>query len=193
MSKTDLRFFDQKDLIDSLRSRIESKPEPKVITDSEAEKAWVDYRIRFRKAILEDDITDFMNWEVIKSTIYQGPRREELEFLKNLPTWSEFRNALYESFVGNPKRYPLYPLSSGNQIHQAYTLAQLTETGGCPVKGLPQIVEFGGGFGSMCKLIHKLGFKGRYIIFDLPELSAMQEYYLKATGIKTEVKIDEVT
>lgn len=183
----------QPDLVETLHSRIASLPEPKVTSDSEAEKTWVDYRRRFRKSILENDIQDFMNWEVVKSTIYQGPPRRELEFLKNLPTWGKWRKALYESFVGNPARYPLYPLSTGNQIHQAYTLAQLTEIGGCPIEDLPQVVEFGGGFGTMCKLIHKLGFKGRYIIFDLPELSAMQHYYLKATGIQTEVKIDEVT
>jgi hypothetical protein len=92
---------------------------------------------------------------------------------------------LVESPVGNPKPSPDYPGSSGNLIHQAYSLAQLTEIGDCRLENLSQIVEFGGGFGTMCKLVHQLGFKGRYIIFDLPECSALQEYYLNAVGLQT--------
>jgi hypothetical protein len=34
----------------------------------------------------------------------------------------------------------------------------------------------------MCRLFHNLGFRGRYVIFDLPPFSALQRYYLKASG-----------
>ena len=44
------------------------------------------------------------------------------------------------------------------------------------------VVEFGGGYGGMCRLIHRLGFKGRYVIFDLPYFSALQRYYLRSDG-----------
>ena len=40
------------------------------------------------------------------------------------------------------------------------------------------IIEFGGGYGGMCRLIRKMGFKGKYILYDLPELNLLQEYYL---------------
>jgi hypothetical protein len=40
------------------------------------------------------------------------------------------------------------------------------------------IVEFGGGYGSLCRIVHKLGFKGKYIVFDLPEFVALQKFYL---------------
>ena len=45
------------------------------------------------------------------------------------------------------------------------------------------IVEFGGGYGSMCRLLHKLGFSGQYFIYDLPEFVALQRYFLKSIGM----------
>ena len=42
------------------------------------------------------------------------------------------------------------------------------------------ICEFGGGYGSMCRIARSLGFSGQYLIFDLPEFSALQQYYLGA-------------
>jgi MoaA/NifB/PqqE/SkfB family radical SAM enzyme/predicted O-methyltransferase YrrM/tetratricopeptide (TPR) repeat protein len=187
------KSFDHGRLVEVLRLRIKSMPQIEPVGNSEAEKAWIDYRIKLRKAILEKDISNFMNWDVIKSIIFMGPSPKEFEFLKNIPSWGKFGKALGESLVGGPQPFPDYPLSSGNTIHQAYNLAQLIEIGNCPVADLPQIVEFGGGFGTMCKLVHQLGFKGRYIIFDLPEFSAMQEYYLNAVGLQTGIKIDQIT
>jgi hypothetical protein len=45
-----------------------------------------------------------------------------------------------------------------------------------------QIIEFGGGFGCMCKMIFDRGFSGTYYIFDFPELSQLQKYYLCKLG-----------
>ena len=41
----------------------------------------------------------------------------------------------------------------------------------------------GGGYGSLCRLIYGLGFRGRYLIFDLPEFSALQRFFLTSIGI----------
>ena len=35
----------------------------------------------------------------------------------------------------------------------------------------------------MCRLFYNLGFRGKYIIFDLAPFAALQRYYLQATGI----------
>jgi hypothetical protein len=48
------------------------------------------------------------------------------------------------------------------------------------------IIEFGGGFGSMCRLVHALGFRGQHIIFDLPPVWALQRYYLRLHGIEVD-------
>jgi hypothetical protein len=48
---------------------------------------------------------------------------------------------------------------------------------------MPVIVEFGGGYGRLCQLVHDLGFRGTYVIFDLPESAVLQRFYLPHVGI----------
>ena len=35
----------------------------------------------------------------------------------------------------------------------------------------------------MCRLFHQLGFSGRYVIYDLPQFSALQAFYLGSVGL----------
>jgi len=65
-----------------------------------------------------------------------------------------------------------------NLIHQAYHIYQWQQVTGKQIKDLSTIVEFGGGYGAMALLCHRLGFKGRYVIYDLPEFSLLQQWYL---------------
>ncbi len=39
------------------------------------------------------------------------------------------------------------------------------------------IIELGGGVGDMADIVYKLGFKGKYIIYDFPEVGTIQKYY----------------
>lgn len=77
------------------------------------------------------------------------------------------------------------PLTN-NLIHQAYHLQQWERTTGQRIENLKSIVEFGGGYGAMCLLCHELGFRGRYVIYDLPEFSLLQQYYLSQCHIEAD-------
>jgi hypothetical protein len=77
----------------------------------------------------------------------------------------------------------LWPSSSGNTIHHTYHLAQFEATTGVDTEGMNCIIEFGGGYGNMCRIIHSMGFRGKYVIYDLPVLSELQRYYLCRTGV----------
>jgi hypothetical protein len=115
----------------------------------------------------------------------------ELKYLKHRPDWNtRWRTAIKESSVGRPRRYgyhPIpyifYPASSGNLIHQAYSLARFEEQTKVQVENMDYVFEFGGGYGSMCRLFYNLGFHGRYIIFDLPSFVALQRYFLRTLGL----------
>lgn len=152
-------------------------------SNSQIEDTWVEYRNCIRQMILNEDVTNFLNWDIIVGTMFHEAKIQELQFLQSLPDWSRWQKAVRESSVGNPKRYDAYRKSSGNLIHHAYSLAQLEQKGGCRIHELTEIVEFGGGYGSMCRLAYQLGFTGRYIIYDLPELSVLQEYFLNCIGL----------
>lgn len=45
-----------------------------------------------------------------------------------------------------------------------------------------KIVEIGGGIGDMADIINKLGFTGEYIIYDLPEVGKIQNWYHDQLG-----------
>jgi hypothetical protein len=68
-------------------------------------------------------------------------------------------------------------------IFHAYHLCRFEEATGRSLASMPVIVEFGGGYGRLCQLVHDLGFRGTYVIFDLPEVAVLQRFYLRHVGI----------
>jgi len=70
-------------------------------------------------------------------------------------------------------------------IQHAYHIAILEESLAVDIRSLRGIVEFGGGYGGMCRLAYRLGFRGQYLIFDLPVFSALQRYFLESNGLAT--------
>ena len=152
-----------------------------------ATDAWMAYQARIRDMILADDPRRFLRWNVVLETMFVVYGRFSLPalfYLRNLPDWSErWQGAVRESPVGSPLPLVFYPKSSGTLIQHAYHLAKFEEMTGQRIDNLDFVLEFGGGYGSMCRLFHNLGFRGKYVIFDLPLLSALQKYYLAQHGI----------
>ncbi len=109
--------------------------------------------------------------------------RVELHALRKSERWDVWRRAIGEQAAGLPFPCLFYPLSSSNAIHHGYHLYRFETQTGVGIQEFGTIVEFGGGYGSLCRLAHRLGFRGKYIIFDLPEQCALQRYYLSSIGI----------
>lgn len=151
------------------------------------ESAWLKNLDRLKNLVLNNDPRDFLHWDVIVKTMFIPDAvytPVELCYLLCLSDFaSRWRSAIKESPFGSPAPSRYYPDSSGNLLHHAYHLAQFESFYKTQVNDMNFILEFGGGYGSMCRLYYNLGFSGRYIIFDLPELSALQRYYLKSLGL----------
>lgn len=79
-----------------------------------------------------------------------------------------------------------HPHHARNLIHQAYHLALWEDATGQRVEDLESVYEFGGGYGAMADLVHRLGFRGRYSISDLPEFALLQRYFLGQRGVSVE-------
>lgn len=141
------------------------------------DSTWDNYRKDFRKVLLEDDISDFLNWDVILKTMFYEPGKLQYEAVKNN---KKLLRSIKETKIGNPKPYWLDPLTSGNAVNHAYSISKLLEK--CDFSDFNNIVELGGGYGSMCRLFRNYGFTKRYTIFDFPEISALQRYYLNSVG-----------
>jgi putative sugar O-methyltransferase len=176
-------------LTDELRQSIrELPPLSPETSETSAQGIWTRNRLAIRERILNDDPRRFLNWEVIKNTMFFSNTpyiTPAFDSLRRSEQWeSRWRAAVRESKVGLPLKFPGYEESSGNLIHQVYNLSQFEAHSGRTIEDFKAIVEFGGGYGSTCRVAHQLGFNGTYFIFDLPELSALQRFYLKLNGVQ---------
>ena len=130
------------------------------------------------------DIQNFLQWPSIKRTMHAGGcNKIQWETLRN-KGWNKWENALIEDSFGNPTRCQWHRETSYAAIYHAYTLSQIRPTGN--VSDIKSVFEFGGGYGSMSRLIHRLGFNGTYTIYDLPALLQLQEIYLSKVRIPTD-------
>ncbi len=104
---------------------------------------------------------------------------------------SRFRGVVLMPHFG-PDDYYADQQSSMNLIHQAYHIQQWEQATGQRINQLHTIVEFGGGYGAMALLCHRLGFEGKYMIYDLPEFALLQAYYLSQFGLLDKVEWNPV-
>ena len=70
-----------------------------------------------------------------------------------------------------------------NLIHQAYHILRWQEATGQSIADMRSIYEFGGGYGAMALVCNRLGFRGQYYIYDLPEFALLQQWYLGECGV----------
>jgi hypothetical protein len=142
--------------------------------------------------LLEADPWEFLRWDVIASTMVKRGKVDitnQLSHLQKHPDWrTRWRPALREHTVGFPRPFYRHPKSSGSLIQHAYEACRFEEATGVPLASMRVIVEFGGGFGCMCRTLHQLGFTGSYLIYDLPELSTLQRFFLPHVGVRTGTK-----
>lgn len=154
---------------------------------SEAEQLWVQFQKEVRHEVLTRDARKFLSWDVITRTMFLAfsvYAARELWHLRRQPGWRwRWKPALRESPVGGPARFPFYPSTSANLVHDAYTLCRFEESTGWSVLEFDEVLEFGGGYGSLCRLFYNLGFSGSYSIYDLAPFSYLQSYYLNSLGI----------
>ena len=156
---------------------------------------WESYRRLIRDHVKNDDIRTFLQWGTIQATMFVGNEpfvhREYDELL--LHDIHKWRIATQEDLFGKPDRLPWLLHTSGNMVHQAYHLMQWERVTGQKVGNLDCIVEFGGGYGAMAWIVQWLKFRGEYIIYDIPEMSILQRYYLSNVGVPVTLYVNDGT
>lgn len=174
-------------LIDDLKNSFKKLSNEDATGYSHPERIWKQNINDLRELVLTDNPREFLRWDVISGTMFVGNEDyvvTELNHLRRKADWKQrWEKAIEEVETGFPISFNKFPQSSGNLIHHAYHVSQLEEKTGVALDQIDFVCEFGGGYGCMCKLFHNLGFNGKYVIYDFPHFSALQEYYLKTVGI----------
>jgi hypothetical protein len=142
---------------------------------------WLSNRHDLRWQIINNDPEIFLEWSTIQATMYVGQApyiQQELDAVLEF-----YPSEILEPVTEEPTSYNGL---STNLIHQAYHLIQYETSLNVRVKELDSIIEFGGGYGALALIVHRLGFKGDYYIYDYPEFALLQEFYLSKAGIEVE-------
>jgi hypothetical protein len=174
-------------LIEELRAGCRALPVMPTTGGTPNTNDWATATNRLRHLTLHADPRAFLRWDVIieRMAVRHSPITPiELAALQARPDWeSRWKPAIRESAAGHPFRYAEWPESSEPLIQTAYALSRLEMLAGRPVTEWGTVIEFGGGFGSLCRLLRQLGHRGRHMIYDLPAFTLLQRYYLRSAGI----------
>lgn len=169
-------------------------PDLKADTEFASQNEWFKNLNELKKNIISGFTKKFLRIRVVQDTmfvLYANYTKLELNALKTSPNWkSRWKHAIRETVVGRPYPYLFWPLSSSNLIHHAYHIHQFEKYSEKQIENLNLIFEFGGGYGSMCRLCKELNFNGLYIIFDFFHFSKIQRFFLKSIGYK-EVSLEK--
>lgn len=145
---------------------------------------WAQYVSMLHQNVQAKDPRRFLQWKFIVLTMVHDADPCEFAEIRNREDWSEWESALIENSAVRPYPYLLYPRTSGNAVHLAYSLSKFISATKCNLEKLSGILEFGGGYGGMARIIHNLKFQGSYTIFDLPEFLLLQRFFLSMQNVK---------
>jgi len=142
---------------------------------------WEAHRQSLKNHLTNDPLDNFMAWSTIQATMYVGNGsylQDELREFQTSPLWPRYAIACQRDAGFGDE---LIDGMGANALHQAFHLWQWEKTTNNRVEYLARIVEFGGGYGELARLAYNLGFRGEYVLIDIPEMAEIQTYYLRKT------------
>ncbi len=145
---------------------------------NETDEYWLENIDILYKYIENNDARFFLHCDAIRFAMFSNVESSEYEYLKKHKNWTGIKNMIQENRVGNPKRCLYDFQSSSNLIHHAYSLQFGLDQLNLSIQDIHSVFEFGGGYGSFCRLLFQGHFVGNYTIYDLNAFSLLQEYYL---------------
>lgn len=116
--------------------------------------------------------------------------RKDLAYLEGRFSYNELKNILTDDYVGQPLIVSSKYLASRNGVYHLLHLAEYFEGNYCNLNNIRTIVEWGGGYGDMAKLLMKMtNRKLTYIMIDTPLISCLQWIYLSTIFGKKNVHL----
>ncbi len=159
----------------------------KTLSDQNMDKfttpLWKKYNGRVESALLPNPSFSFLRDPGIMYTMFatSGGKwlRHEMAFLEKKVSKSELRNLLEEDYVGDPLLFDTKYLTSHTAVHHLYHFIKFLNTTNTKPSELKTIVEWGGGYGSMIRILRKhLSGSSTYVMIDTPLFSCLQWIFL---------------
>ncbi|HAG1880145.1 TPA: hypothetical protein G8O64_001863 [Salmonella enterica] len=133
--------------------------------------------------IKHEGINNFLQWKCITETMGEENSSflyKEYDYLRTNKIWRKIKGKISYPKVGNPLPFLGNIKIHGATVHHSYCLVKFLDKTKISLDSFDNIFEFGGGYGNICKIIHEIGFKGSYHIFDFEIMNMIQKYFLNS-------------
>ncbi|NQU34371.1 MAG: hypothetical protein HQ521_14160 [Bacteroidetes bacterium] len=150
------------------------------------EYAWDDWRDKLRKTFVGSIPIWFLHNKFIKvAMVYGGAKAsafhdKKVDLIENAFDKPQVRKILRESNIGLPLITNLKYFTSENTIHQAFHISSYFMSRNKNILSSKTIIEWGGGYGCMARIVKQYNQLCTYIVMDLPEFCIVQKIYLSA-------------
>lgn len=153
--------------------------------------------------ILDSKNINFLNHYVIRNCMYTSSY-EISRYIYQLELVDQQFGVDYTNFIlndepsfGAPELVEYRPglVCSGNSIQMLYHIAFWQSRTGKNIFDINSILEWGGGYGSLARIIKKINPNISYKIIDTEVFSSLQKWYLDSTVLKHDIEtftIDEI-
>ena len=141
---------------------------------------WKNFNDKAVSSFIPEPSFSFLNDGTIMLTMFGGSSfDEEIAYLEKHYKKSELSRLLLEDYVGNPLIVSNKYITSFNSVRQLYLLSFYFKKAKLSPDTLSMIVEWGGGYGNMAKLVHRMSARRlTYVMTDTPLFCCIQWLYL---------------
>lgn len=159
------------------------KPHP--CPDGFVDPAWMELNVRFEKLFLPKPPLAFMRNSLFNTVLSQSRGgiafRRQLSLLEKRFSVSRLAELVEEDAIGIPLIFDARYKTSHNSVHHLYGLTRFVDATGVALDSIRSVVEWGGGYGNMGKLMHRVAAGCiDYTIIDSPLMSCFQWLYLSS-------------
>lgn len=143
---------------------------------------WSEFCRQVQEIYLPKPAFSFLRSKVIQDTMFPNVAGKwlssELKSLEEMLSEEELRILLREDYVGRPVIINSKYLTSGTSIHHLYHLLNFQRKTGAKLEEANSIVEWGGGYGNMAKIVKRINSNVTYTVIDIPTFCCIQWIYL---------------
>ncbi|MDB0015533.1 hypothetical protein N9E40_04455 [Amylibacter sp.] len=138
----------------------------------------------------------FLREKTISFTLHPNQQllgaRYYSDLIKNKKFSEVYASLLSEDNFGNPYNLRVYPRTSPTLVQHIHHLVMIENFFGRKIFEFDSVTEFGGGYGSLARLLSRLNYSGEHTICDLEFMSKLQEFYLQNLNLKKH-KVDWIS
>jgi putative sugar O-methyltransferase len=159
---------------------------PKKIAPHFVNNHWMNYNQKIADVLLPIPSQHFLRNPVITYTMFTSSGGSSLyqqqKYLETRMPKSSLKKILHEDYIGDPLIQNRNYQTSHNTMQLVSIIEKYKEAIGMSLGNFDTIVEWGGGYGALGKIIKKFyAQKCTYIIIDTPIVCTMQWIYLAST------------